>query len=161
MSICTFCGHSSVPEEIRPRLAAEIERHITELGVTEFWVGNYGGFDRMAKSEVQKAKLLHPEVKLCLLVPYLPAENRRISCEGVDEVLFPAELETVPKRLAIPRLNRYMLQRADYLIACVSHVSSGAYQTLEEARRRELSGRLKIVNLQDFTFHRPAPPGRR
>lgn len=147
MNICTFCGHSSVPEEIRPKLAAEIERHITELGVTEFWVGNYGGFDRMAKKEVQKAKLLHPEVKLYLLVPYLPTEDRKISSDGVDQVLFPAELETVPKRLAIPRLNRYMIQRADYLIAHVSHVSGGAYKTMEYARSRERQGQLKTVNL--------------
>lgn len=147
MSICTFCGHSSVPGEIRARLAAEIERHITELGVTEFWVGNYGGFDRMAKAEVRKAKQEHPEIRLFLLVPYLPGEKSKVDTQGVDEVLFPAELETVPKRLAIPRLNRYMLQRADYLIAYVSHVSGGADKTLEEARKRETAGRLRIVNL--------------
>lgn len=149
MSICTFCGHSSVPEEIRPLLAAEIERHITELGVTEFWVGNYGGFDRMAKAEVRKAKARHPEVKLYLLVPYVSTERSRIDTEGVDQVLFPAELETVPKRLAIPRLNRYMIQRADFLIACVSHVSGGAYKTLKFAEKRCSRGILQIVNLSN------------
>lgn len=147
MKICTFCGHSSVPEEVRPRLAAEIERHITELGVTEFWVGNYGGFDRMAKKEVQKAKLLHPKIKLYLLVPYMPMAEQKICSEGVDQVLFPAELETVPKRLAISRLNRYMIQKADYLIAYVSHVSGGAYKTLEYANSREKTCRIRICNL--------------
>ena len=142
MPICTFCGHSTAPESIRPRLAVEIRRHITELGVREFWVGNYGAFDRMARGEVGKAKAQFPAIRLCLLVPYLP--DKRLDAAGVDQVLYPAELETVPKRLAIPRLNCYMVQHAQYLIAYVTHVSGGAYKTLDTARRRE---KLQIVNL--------------
>ena len=145
MPICTFCGHSTAPESIRPRLAAEIRRHITELGVTEFWVGSYGAFDRMARGEVGKAKARFPAIRLCLLVPYLP--DKRLDAAGVDQVLYPAELETVPKRLAIPRLNRYMVQQAQYLIAYVTHVSGGAYKTLEAARKREKMNKLQIVNL--------------
>ena len=145
MPICTFCGHSTAPESIRPRLAAEIRRHITELGVTEFWVGSYGAFDRMARGEVGKAKARFPAIRLCLLVPYLP--EKRLDVQGVDQVLYPAELETVPKRLAIPRLNRYMVQQAQYLIAYVTHVSGGAYKTLEAARKREKMDKLQIVNL--------------
>lgn len=145
MPICTFCGHSTAPESIRPRLAAEIRRHITELGVTEFWVGSYGAFDRMARGEVEKAKAQFPAIRLCLLVPYLP--EKRLDSQGVDQVLYPEELETVPKRLAIPRLNRYMVEQAQYLIAYVAHVSGGAYKTLDAARTREKMNKLQIVNL--------------
>ena len=147
MPLCTFCGHSTVPEEIRPKLSAEIRQHITELGVTEFWVGNYGGFDRMAKAEVRKLKAEFPQIRLCLLVPYLPGDRTKLDLEGVDEVLFPAELETVPKRLAIPRLNRYMVQKADYLIAYVNHVSGGAYKTMELAWSKAKDGKLRIVRI--------------
>ena len=150
MSICTFCGHSNTPDEVRELLAAEIERHIVEYGVTEFWVGNYGGFNRMANAEVQKARLRHPGIRLCLLVPYLPTDGAKLYSDGVDEVIFPAELETVPKRLAISRLNRYMMQRVDYLIAYVAHISGGAYKTLEMAKAREKRGKIHLVNLADY-----------
>ena len=46
--ICFFAGHSDAPESVYPALAEAVERHITGYGVTEFRVGNYGGFDRMA-----------------------------------------------------------------------------------------------------------------
>lgn len=145
--ICTFAGHNDVPQEIRPLLAKEIERHITELEITEFWVGNYGDFDRMAKAEVRKAKEKHPEIKLYLYVPYLPGEKVKLDSEGVDGIIFPEEMERVPKRFAIPRLNRYMSGQADSLIAYVSHVSGGAYKTLEYAKGRERKGQLTITNL--------------
>ena len=36
-----------------------IEQHIVEYGVTEFIVGNYGGFDHMAAKAVIAAKERH------------------------------------------------------------------------------------------------------
>lgn len=147
VSICTFCGHSNAPDGIRPLLAATIRRCIEEHGVDEFWVGNYGAFDRMAKTEVRRAKEQFPQVGLYLLVPYLPEDSRRIDKEGVDQVLFPEEMDTVPKRQAIPRLNRYMVDRASCLISYVTHASGGAYKTMEHARSREKRGLLTIFDL--------------
>ena len=48
MKSCFFIGHREASEEIFPELAEAVERHIVDYGVTEFIVGNYGGFDRMA-----------------------------------------------------------------------------------------------------------------
>ena len=56
MKTCFFIGHRDAPEEIKLALAAAVERHITEYGVTEFIVGNYGGFDYMAAKSVIAAK---------------------------------------------------------------------------------------------------------
>lgn len=144
--ICCFCGHRDVTDRIAPRLAEEIERHITQLGVTEFWVGDYGAFDRMARGAVLRAKARHPEVKLTLLLPYLPAQKRERD-QDVDDIFFPPGQETVPKRQAIPRLNRYMISHADCLIACVTRVSAGAYKTLQWAMARQKRGEMEVVNL--------------
>ena len=56
MKTCFFIGHRETGERILPALAQEIERHVTEYGVTEFVVGHYGGFDRLAASAVREAK---------------------------------------------------------------------------------------------------------
>ena len=45
---CFFIGHRDSDTEIYPSLLAEVERHVTEYGVTDFFVGHYGRFDRMA-----------------------------------------------------------------------------------------------------------------
>ena len=51
---CFFIGHREASEEIYPVLYAAVEQHILEYGVTEFIVGHYGGFDRLAASAVKK-----------------------------------------------------------------------------------------------------------
>ena len=45
---CFFIGHRETSEAIYLALYAVVEQHILEYGVTEFIVGHYGGFDRLA-----------------------------------------------------------------------------------------------------------------
>ena len=54
-----FIGHREASEEIFSALTEAVEHHIVHYGVTEFIVGNYGGFDRMAARAVISAKALH------------------------------------------------------------------------------------------------------
>ena len=57
---CFFIGHRETSEEICPALYAAVEQHILEYGVTEFIVGHYGGFDRLAASGSQRSKAFLP-----------------------------------------------------------------------------------------------------
>ena len=72
---CFFIGHRDAPDTIYPALLAEVERHITELGVGEFIVGHYGRFDSLAARAVKESKSRHLEVELTLLLPYHPAKK--------------------------------------------------------------------------------------
>lgn len=146
MKICMFCGHHGTPKTVRPLLTAEIERQITDCGIEEFWVGNYDAFDRMARSEVSRAKARHTKVCLCLLFPYFPKEGNALDTQGVDHVIFPQGMECVPLRLAINRLNRYMVRHTDAVVAYVDHISAGAYRTLEMAKKKR---NMQITNLAD------------
>ena len=60
MKTCFFIGHRETDERILPTLIQEVEQHITEYGVTEFVVGHYGGFDRLAAHAVKEAKQRYP-----------------------------------------------------------------------------------------------------
>lgn len=75
MKNCFFIGHREASTEIFPALMAAVEQHIEAYGVTEFFVGNYGGFDHLAARTVIAAKERHPEINLSLLIPYHPAER--------------------------------------------------------------------------------------
>ena len=69
---CFFIGHREAGPEILPALEDAIEKHISEYGVTEFIVGHYGGFDRLAARAAISAKKCHPGVRLLMLIPLSP-----------------------------------------------------------------------------------------
>ncbi len=52
----------------------------------------------------------------------------------------------VPKRAAIIRANRYMVEHSDYLIAYAWHLGN-AQDLVEYAMRRKLQSRIKITFL--------------
>lgn len=56
MATCFFIGHQDAPDSLLPQLSAEIERHITECGVSDFVMGGYGRFDALAVTIAIKYK---------------------------------------------------------------------------------------------------------
>lgn len=142
---CFFIGHREASEGIYPALYAAVEQHIVEHSVTEFIVGHYGGFDRLAASAVKEAKRFHPEVNLTLLLPYHPAERPIPTPNGFDGTFYPPGMESVPRKAAIIRANRYVVDHVDYLIAYAWHPASNARELVEYAKRREKKSYLFIT----------------
>lgn len=89
MKTCFFIGHREAPDALLSVLAAEVERYITEYGVTDFVVGRYGHFDGMAARCVKAAKKHHPEVTLTLLLPYHPYDRPTPTPTGFDGTFYP------------------------------------------------------------------------
>ena len=57
---------------------------------------------------------------------------------GYDWTVYPG-LENVPRRFAISHRNRYMVDKADFVVAYVTHSWGGAAQTLEYANQKKKS----------------------
>lgn len=144
---CFFIGHREASDELFPILQKAVERHIVEYGVSEFLVGNYGGFDHLAAKAVIAAKKEHPEITLLLLLPYHPAERPIKVPDGFDNTYYPEEIKAVPRRFAIVRVNRYMIDHVDYLIAYAWHPASNARELVEYAERRSLTGGIQVLNI--------------
>ena len=140
---CFFIGHREAGPEILPALEAAIEKHISEYGVTEFIVGHYGGFDRLAARVLVSAKKRHPEIRLLMLIPYHPAEHPLETPPGFDGTFYPPGMESIPHRFAIVQANRYMINHADYLISYVWHPASNAKNLLDYAFKQSI----RITNL--------------
>ena len=147
MGICFFIGHREADDELLPALTAEVERHIIEYDVTSFMVGRYGNFDKLAARAVIDAKKRHPEVTLTLLLPYHPCDRPIPTPKGFDGTFYPPGMETVPKRAAIVRANRYMIENSSHLIAYVWHPASNARGILEAALKRQERGEICVTNL--------------
>ena len=132
--IVTFCGHRQVENEdqVRQWLENAVDGLIRE-GADVFYLGGYGGFDRMALSVVNKAKEAHPGLKSILVLPYL---NSSMDLDAYDGSIYPP-LEKVPRRYAISRRNRWMVDQADVVIAYVIHEWGGAATTLRYAEAKK------------------------
>lgn len=144
---CFFIGHRNAPETLLPALEEAVERHIARDGVAEFLVGGYGGFDRLAARAVLRAKERHPGVMLTLLQPYHPFDRPTEKPEGFDDVCYPSGMETVPRRFAIARANRYAVDHADFLIVYAHFPASNARNLAEYAERRAARGLIRITYL--------------
>ena len=147
MKSCFFIGHREASSELLHILRQTVEKHISDYGVTEFIVGGYGGFDHQAAKAVISLKQQYPQITLSLLIPYHPAERPIETPPGFDNTYYPPEMEKVPRKLAIVRANRYMVDHVDYLIAYAWHPASNARDLLEYAQRREKKGLIQIINI--------------
>ena len=144
---CFFTGHRDAPDSLQGPLYEAVCLHAVRHGVTEFVVGNHGSFDFLAAQAVRRAKQQHPHIRLTLLLSRHPAEYAQELPEGFDQSLYPSGLEQTPKRFALVRANRRMVELSGFLIAYVRHPASNAQKLLEYAALRESRGLLKITRL--------------
>ena len=146
MRTCFFIGHRDAPDSLLPALSDAVEKRITEHGVDQFVVGAYGRFDSLAAQAVRRAKKQHPDILLFYLRPYHPSE-RPHSPTGFDGSFYPPGMETVPRKAAIVRANRYMVDNSQFLIAYARYSVSNAWELTEYARKRERRGLIHVENL--------------
>lgn len=73
-----------------------------------------------------------------MLIPYHPAEHPVETPPGFDGTVYPPGMESAPRRFAIVRANRYMIDRSDYLISYVWHPASNARNLLDYARKKAI-----------------------
>ena len=143
MYTCFFIGHRDTPSKVLPALEKTIQRHVLQYGVTDFVVGCYGRFDSMAAQVVRRMKSRDPAVKLTLLLPYYPTQRTISYSQNFDDTFYPPGQESVPRRVAILRADRYMLDHCAYLIAYARYPGN-AKNLLGYARRK---GTIHIENL--------------
>ena len=134
--ICCFFGHRDTSEAIRPALYAEIERHITQYGVTVFYVGKHGSFDRMSVAVLCEVKEKYPHIEICLIHSYMPVKKDEYEEKLYDGTLLPNGMELVPKKFAITHRNRFVAEQSGYVIAYVRTSCGGAYEAVQYAKRK-------------------------
>ena len=144
---CFFIGHRETPDTVLPLLQETVNRHIECYGVTEFIVGHYGNFDYLAAKAVITAKRLYPDITLSLLIPYHPAERPIKKPKDFDNTYYPPGMEDVPRKIAIVRANRYMVDHVDFLIAYAWHPASNARELVEYAEKKTGKGIIQVTNL--------------
>ena len=130
---CCFFGNRDAMDSIRSKLKEEIIRLIEEHGVNDYYVGNQGGFDSLVLSVMKELTVSYPQIRYSVVLAYLPDEKRTIP---ETNTIYPEELERVPKRFCIARRNDWLIEHSRYVICYVAHITGGAAQFMEKARRK-------------------------
>ena len=86
-------------------------------------------------------------VTLTMLLAYHPYERPIQTPDGFDGTFYPPNMETVPRRYAIVRANRYMVTISDYLIAYDAGYVGNTHELVAFARKRKEKGKIHLTNL--------------
>lgn len=152
MISCTFAGHREIYDcNIQKRVEAALDGILANDRAFVFYSGDMGEFDQMCASVVRNAKRRHPELdmRLIAVLPYMRNDintNRAYYESCFDDIIVPIELADVHYKAAILRRNQWMIDHADYLIACVIRDFGGAYAAMQYAAKQ---GK-RILNLAEM-----------
>lgn len=136
-----FCDGGKYEEKVLRILESEIGEREAEI-----YLGGYGFFDSFAFDCAKKYKGKNPKVQLTFVTPYLTESYQKNHLQYkqkiYDKIVYP-EIENVPLKYAISYRNKYMVEKADVVIAYVNKSWGGAYMAYKYAKRRKK----KIFNL--------------
>lgn len=135
MKSCTFFGHRDCPETIKPKIHAAVVDLIENHGVTMFYVGNQGNFDRLVRSVLKEVITAYPGVGYAVVLAYMPSDKSPNFLENFSDTILPEGIEKVPKRYAIPWRNKWMVTHADYVVTYVARPYGGAARSHELAKK--------------------------
>ena len=140
MKACTFFGHANAPCGLERKVYDIARQLIEEQGVELFYIGNHGNFDRMAYTAIKKLKSEFPQIRCYRVLSHLPV-TKDVDLE--EDTLIPEGIETVHGRYSVVWRNRWMLDRADYVITYVTHAWGGAAKFKQMAEKK---GKI-VINL--------------
>ena len=137
--IITFCGHSDYveKEEDENKIIKLLEKKIKDSSC-DFYLGEYGNFDKFCYTLAKRFKSEHLNSNLIFVTPYIDESylKRRIGEEKsrFDSIIYP-ELENIPLKYAISYRNRWIAEKADFIIAFIKKKYGGAYAMYKYAER--------------------------
>ncbi|MBE6762566.1 MAG: hypothetical protein E7551_09845 [Ruminococcaceae bacterium] len=146
---CCFAGHNEIFEiDLQDKLNNILIKLIKEENVKEFYVGNYGEFDKLVYRTLYKIKNNEfNDIIIHITVPYITNElKHKIDRFKIayKDIIIPEFKESIPMKLKILKTNQYMVDHGDYLVCYVKHSWGGAATTLEYAQKRNKIRILKI-----------------
>ncbi len=144
MKSCAFFGHRNINvEQYREKLLKTLVDMIENMGVTHFYSGYRGDFDRFCSNTVYELKAKYPHIKNTMVLSYIPGKEF-ILPKCFDDSVYLLERK-VPKRLAIIETNKHLVDKVDFIVAWVVLHGGGAYTAFNYARKRKKS----IISLID------------
>lgn len=139
---CSLFGHNYFwsNSDLECRIKSEIINCVENMGITDFLLGGYGGFDITCARFLRELKPIYPQIKSYLVLAYLDKKFDDMDKDYIkktyDDLLFPP-IENVPKRFAIVKRNEWIVNNSDYIMFYVNHSWGGACKMLKYANKKK------------------------
>lgn len=144
--VVTFFGHKDITEDIKSLVEDTITDVIERYGANMFLVGNQGGFDRLVQSTLKRICENYNNVDYRVVLAYMPTAKSENDRESSNHTIVFDGCESVPPKYAIPKCNRWMIDKSDIVIAYVTHNIGGAAKFKDIAQKK---GKL-VINIADL-----------
>lgn len=138
-NVCSAFGHREVYQNIELKLDAIIGELIVNKGVSTFFTGGMGDFDKLFSSSVRRAQKINSDIKLILVKPYLSAEindHKSYYKNLYNSIMIPEELCNAHYKSSITKRNKWMIDNSDYVITYVFRNFGGAYSAMRHAQEK-------------------------
>ncbi len=135
----TFFGHRDTPQTVRPVLERVLTDLIENEGTDVFYVGHQGAFDAIVLQTLKWLSPVYPEISFDVVLAYMPFGRDDPHIEHA-ETFFPDSLDDVPRRYAIDRRNRWMVEEADTVVTYAPRTFGGAakFKALAERKGKQV-----------------------
>lgn len=147
MLSCTFFGHRD--EDYFP-YGEKLERIIISLiedcGLTQFYSGYRGEFERLCAYIVSRVREKYAYIRNTLVLSYYGQLSEPLPALFDDSVYLLGN-SRVPPRFAIPRTNQKLVDISNYIVSGVNHDSGGAFTACNYAEKH---GKLIITIYEDL-----------
>ena len=143
---CTFFGHSDFCRVDASALAEAVEKLIVK-GIDIFYVGNQGYFDGMVLNILTNLHKKHRHILYSVVLAYHPTQTPNLDLYH-GHIIYPDSLESCPRKFAIEKRNRWMIENSDYCICYIDRTWGGAYKFAKQSKRKGLT----VINLGNFEF---------
>lgn len=133
------CWHRT-PEGLKERIKAEIINLIENEDVTEFLVGELGGYEKDAYDTVLEVQRDYPNIRIILVISKITELHEVGECDAhyvhqrrpCDDWIYPDKCATGYRRLCIVYRNRYIIENTDFIIA-YNEYHGKAYEFCKQA----------------------------
>ena len=134
------CGHNT-PSGLKERIRAEIIKLIKDEDVTEFLVGELGGYEIDAYDTVLEVQKEYPSIQIILVISKItdlhevgaPKDIYIPERRSFDDFIFPSKCELGYKKLGIVYRNRYIIENTNFIIA-YNQYHGKAYEFCKQAK---------------------------
>lgn len=149
-----FTGHRNTPTNKIHQIEKELDRIIEMLYHREvifYGSGGAYGFDMIAEKAVIRARKIHKDIKLILVLPcknqdkYWTSENKKEFADillQADKIVYTSDFY---RKGCMYRRNRHLVDYSGYCICYLKKNSGGTAYTVDYARKNGL----KIINIDE------------
>ncbi|MBQ3137859.1 MAG: hypothetical protein IJB74_10325 [Clostridia bacterium] len=127
MKACTFFGETDAATDIRYDLKQVLIDLIENEGVSLFYVGDEGNFDKMVRTELKLFSTVYEHIRFSVLICNIPYTELTEE-DFWHENICPFGGFFGEKSITPDRVNKYMINCSDYVVTYVTNSEGSAYK---------------------------------